>query len=564
MRIRRYCLPLLICIGIASWLPAEGADPKSRFIDLSLLVAPGYPCTWADGFPRFRMHPYLRIGRSSAYNSEILTIDGNTGTQMDVPPHSVARPSLKLPHSGAYGEQFTELVPPWKFVGEACVVDVRSLLNKAPKGRSSLVRRTHLAAWEKQHRPFRFGDAVLLRSDYSDRYYKPLPAGRGFIADVLENKKSGWPDPDPDAMDFLAGTRGVRHIGTDSPSMGPVPDLAEPTHYAALKHGAIFTEGATGLGQLPTTGAFYCMMGPKHKGGPYGEGRAFAIVGPLASRLIASARARRVVDLSVVNSIDLPLTWPGVGVDRHRHRYTKADFLFSDNLKLYHHTHIMDSHAGTHLVPPAYALPPARFNPAGYAPQVRVWLEEYQREFGPRGESDVTTEKVPLGQTAGPVRRIDVRHLIGSTRRTDWPASPEITVATITRYETDHGPLRPGQVVLFQTGHTDKYLRPGTEGAACLTEPINGKREGWPAPGPAAIHYLAKRGIRCVGIDAPSLGGVEPGRALKTYWALGGKGIAGVEFLTRLQELPAKAYFLFAAVKIRGCHGGPGRAIALY
>ncbi len=53
-------------------------------------------------------------------------------------------------------------------------------------------------------------------------------------------------------------------LGTDSTSMGPLPDLAEPTHYAGLKHGMIWTESAIGLGSLPSTGAFYCMIGPKH------------------------------------------------------------------------------------------------------------------------------------------------------------------------------------------------------------------------------------------------------------------------------------------------------------
>ena len=42
-------------------------------------------------------------------------------------------------------------------------------------------------------------------------------------------------------MEFLA-TRGVMTLGTDSASMGPLPDLAEPTHYAGLKHGMIWTE----------------------------------------------------------------------------------------------------------------------------------------------------------------------------------------------------------------------------------------------------------------------------------------------------------------------------------
>src|SRR5438270_13876193 len=99
-------------------------------------------------------------------------------------------------------------------------------------------------------------------------------------------------------MEYLAG-RKVMTLGCDSPSMGPIPDLAEPTHYAGLKHGMIWTEGATYLGALPPTGAFYCMLGPKHRGGPYSEGRAFSIAGgDLPKRLIHAAKNKRVIDLS--------------------------------------------------------------------------------------------------------------------------------------------------------------------------------------------------------------------------------------------------------------------------
>jgi len=97
-----------------------------------------------------------------------------------------------------------------------------------------------------------------------------------------------------------------------------------------------------------------------------------------------------------------------------------------------------------------------------------------------------------------------------------------------------------------------------------MVDPLNGKSEGWPAPGPDAIRYLAGKGIRCLATDGPTLGGVGPKQALWTNWMLGGKGMAGVEYLMNVGKLPEKAYFLFAAVKIRGCHGGPGRAIALY
>ena len=553
---------LSMLLAFNPWVLSQ-ERPASGFVDLSLIVAREYPCTWSDGFPTFRMDPYLRVGPLSAYNSEILTIDGNTGTQMDVPPHSVARPSLKLPHSGPFGTEFTERTPAWKFVGEACVVDSRDLLNTTPNGQSSLVQIKHLKAWEATHRPFRFGDVVLIRSDYSDRYYQPFPAGRRFIADPLEKKAPGWPDPHPDAMEYLC-RRQVFHIGTDSPSMGPIPDLAEPTHYAALKHGAIFTESATKLGKLPARGAFYCMMGPKHQGGPYGEGRAFAIVQqPLASQLIESARNQRVLDISVVNSIDHPLTWPGQGIGRHRHRYTKADFVFSDNLKLYHHTHIMDSHTGTHLVPPSYALPPDQ-QPVRYAPDVQQWFQDYCKRYGNPGHSQVTTDKVPISQTCGPARVIDVSSLVGTTAQAQWPTSPEITPAHVQRYEAQHGPLRPGDVVIFSSGHTDQHFAPLPEGTRCIADPVNGKQEGWPAPSAATIHYLADRQIRCVATDGPTLGGVHRRQALNTYWALGQRGMAAVEFLTGTSKIPSKAYFLFAAVKIRDCHGGPGRAIVLH
>ena len=49
-----------------------------------------------------------------------------------------------------------------------------------------------------------------------------------------------------------------------------------------------------------------------------------------------------------------------------------------------------------------------------------------------------------------------------------------------------------------------------------------------------------------------------------TYWSLGGSGMVGVESLTNLANVPAGAYFLFAAVKIQGGHGGPGRAMAFW
>lgn len=541
-------------------------DAAPRFVDHSLIVSTEYPCTWPSyPFPRFQITHQRVIGPTSAFNVDVLLIDGNTGTQWDVPPHSVARPELKRPKSGPFGLAYTDKIEAWQLGGEACVIDTRELLDSAPPGVSPLVTGKFIEHFERNHRPLKFGDVVLFRSDYSDKYYQPLPAGNRFIADVLDRKAPGYPDPDPACMELVA-SRGVLTAGTDSASMGPLPDMAEDTHYAGLKHGMIWTESATNLGAIPATGAFYCMLGPKHENGPYGEARAFSIVGgELPARLIDACRNKRAVDVSPTLSPRYPLTSPGIGTGQHRQSYVKIDFLYAEYLDMWHHAHLMDATCGTHLVPPAYALPPEGSNPE-YSPEVRGWLAEYEKEFGKRGTSNLTADKVPLDWTCGPLRIVDVRSLVGTTDRKSWPASPEITPAHLQAAERDEGPIKPGDVVVFHTGHLDKHLRPAPNDTGVWADPLLGKTEGWPAPGPAAIDYLKKKGVRCVATDAPDLGGVDPQRALATYWALGSREMVGVEFLHNVGSVPAKskAYFLFAALRVRDCHGGPGRAIILY
>jgi hypothetical protein len=202
----------------------------------------------------------------------------------------------------------------------------------------------------------------------------------------------------------------------------------------------------------------------------------------LAERLIASARKKQAVELSVVMSKDLPLTWTGRGTGHHRHPYLKADFLYSPTLGLYHHTHMFDSHAGTHLVPPAYTLPAEGFDNADYPAEVRGWLAKYESQYGPRGTSSMTTEQVPIEWTTGRARVIDVRQLVGTTDQGQWPASPEITPDHIRAYESDRGPLESGDVVIFQTGHTDKFLKALTDGKACIADPVNARRASARSP----------------------------------------------------------------------------------
>jgi len=561
---------LAMCVAVMVWLAqqtavrGEAPEPRTptRFVDHSLLIAKGFPNNWPTfPFPRFQLTHERQIGPDSAYNIDVLLLDGNTGTQLDVPPHSVARPELNREKSGPFGLAYTDRIEPWQFGGEACVVDVRSLLDQAPNGVSPLVTADHVRRFEADHRPVRFGDVVLFRSDYSDKYYRPFPEGSRFIADILDRKAPGFPDPDPDCMDYL-GKKGVLTLGTDSASMGPLPDLAEPTHYAGLKYGMIWTESATNLQELPPTGAFYCLLAPKQKGEPYSASRVFSIVGgDLPGKLIDAVKKKQAIDLTPTLDPELQLTNPGVGTGQHRQIYQKVPFLYSDYLDHWHATYLLDSMAGTHLVPPSYALPKPDQKPE-HSPEVRGWLEEYEKRYGPRGTSSMTAEQIPLEWTCGPVRVIDVRSLAGTTQPASWPASPVIPVQVVLNDEAIHGPIQSGDVVLFRTDWIDTHLKP--ESTELWADPLLGKREGWAVPGPETIRLLKERGVRCIGSDAPDLGGVDPRQALMNYWMLGTQNMIGIEFLENLNKIPNESYFLSAGLKIQDGHGVPARALVLY
>ena len=176
---------------------------------------------------------------------------------------------------------------------------------------------------------------------------------------------------------------------------------------------------------------------------------------------------------------------------------------------------------------------------------------DYEREHGRRGFSQVTTEQVPLSQTCGWARVIDVSEFVGTTSHDTWPRSPLVPLEAVRSFERKQGAIQPGDVVLFHSGHVDRTFKPAPDNTGCVADPVNGVTEGWPAPGPEVIKYLASRGIRCVGTDAPTVGGVEPRNAAMTYWALGSEGMVAVEFLIGLGELPSKTYFIFAPIKIR-------------
>ncbi len=565
-------------LALAEYWPVTA----NTVVDLSPTVSMSHYQNWPGG----QLHhqpiivPYIKHG-PGPWASDLLIVDENTATQTDCPPHMMPPQESGLPNAGYWGSLTCDKVPAWQFVGEVFKIDARSILDQAPNGVSPIITVDMVKAAERAYREIRPGDAVLYWSGYDDKYDLPMPEGWRLLIGPIAGTSPSWPDPDFEAADYV-GSKGVKLMGTDSPSMGAFGPprvklpyglfqnpLAIESHLGHFKHGAIHTEGLMNLDKVPN-GSLYIALYPKHKDSPTVETRAAAITDlRLAAELMKAVRAKRVVDLSVILSMQHPVWWPGAGVGNYvfpYHVVNPVNYFTGPFGPYWVNTHMMDAHTGTHVDPPAHFGPPPGFDFNSYNDWTKEVLREFEAKYGKLRTTDMTSDKVPIHYFMGPARVINVQHLVGTTDPSTWPASPKITVADVQAYEALYGPIKAGEVVIFQTGHNDAYFKPFQRGMPdlCVKAPLDGQSEGWPAPTPETILYLAKKGVVHVGIDAPSMGSVNPKEAVMTHWAAANEGMIFTEFLIGVGQLPPKgAFFIFLNPKYENNHGGPGRAIAI-
>ncbi|MBX7265766.1 cyclase family protein [Micromonospora sp. Llam7] len=203
----------------------------------------------------------------------------------------------------------------------------------------------------------------------------------------------------------------------------------------------------------------------------------------------------------------------------------------------------IDEHTGTHLDAPCHFIPPEG---SGLP------------DAGPAGS--VSVERVELSQLMGGCAVIGAGATASEPHGTRAGMSPLINPEVIEAWEGQHGRLRPGEIVLLHTGWDRHYVR-GEEGQRYVHDVIvTARQPGWPAPSVAAIELLLDRGVRCVGIDAPSMGPAHDGRP--THVAALRTGAVFVECLTGLSKLPARgAWFCFLPLNVEGGTGAPGRAV---
>jgi isatin hydrolase len=264
--------------------------------------------------------------------------------------------------------------------------------------------------------------------------------------------------------------------------------------------------------------------------------------------LAAALQASDLVDLSLTLSDDAPCSWPGAFPFRHfpDHWFAEVDgdvsALHTPNGAPYRsHALMLDEHTGTHFDAPAHFIPPSGSGLPGAS-----------------SAGDITGDRVDLAQLVGPAVVIDVAELIGSAAD---GCSPRILPRDVMAWESAHGPLAAGEVVLFTSGWDARYQR-GPSGSTYVSAPlVAGEGAAWPAPSPETISLLLERGVRCVGTDGPSMGPADDG--VPTHVVGLAEGMVYVECLAGLDRLPVRgATFVFLPLKVARSSGGPGRAIA--
>ncbi len=245
--------------------------------------------------------------------------------------------------------------------------------------------------------------------------------------------------------------------------------------------------------------------------------RAGRAVDALA-RLVTLYAHCEVIDLSTTLENDIP-RWPTHPPLVIHHTVShQHDGYFTNTI-------FMPEHVGTHCDAPAHVL---------------AHMPEY------------TVDRLAPDAMIGPACVIDLSHLQLQAGQT---AGPEV----ILQWETINGPIKRGDIVLFNFGWLAQHWR---------------KDAGWlyyakNSPGLTgdAVRLLYERGIKALGSDLIACDqAIKDGVAEKS-WAheeyMLPNGLPLIEEIANLDKLPPRCFFIALPLKIKGGSGSPLRAVAL-
>lgn len=171
------------------------------------------------------------------------------------------------------------------------------------------------------------------------------------------------------------------------------------------------------------------------------------------------------------------------------------------------------------------------------------------------GQGRNTVDQIPVSQLIGPAVLVDITQQCGAN--VDY----ELTVDDLKQWESRHGVIEDGSLVLIHTGwgqywsNQHRYLGSDTlRDVSTLHFPGVSRQ--------AAQFLVTERAIRGVGIDTAS---IDPGRSrdFPVHQVLSQANVYALENVAALESLPPRGARVFALpIKIKGGTGGPVRIIA--
>ncbi len=211
---------------------SQPLGPETQVIDLPPMFAASPGCTISE------ISRYDERGPGWYWNT--LHLGEHTGTHFDAPVHWVTGKDLP--------ENTCDTIPPQRFIGPACVIDVTAESAADP---DFLLMPAHVTAWEERHGRIPAGAWVLLRTGWSTRQGDAF-----FNADAEGPHTPGF---HKSASELLARQRdilgvGVETVGTDAGQAGRF-DPPFPNHATMHGAGKFGLTSLCNLDKLPPTGA---------------------------------------------------------------------------------------------------------------------------------------------------------------------------------------------------------------------------------------------------------------------------------------------------------------------
>lgn len=185
------------------------------------------------------------------------------GTHLDAPVHF------------ARGKNSVEQIPVEQLAGEAVVIDVSE---QALKDRDYQVSVNDFLNWEKTNGQIPDDAIVLLRTGYGQywadkiKYMGTDERGQDAVA------KLHFPGLHPDAARWLTGSRKIKAIGLDTPSIDYGQSTLFESHQILFEHNIPAFENVAHLDKLPVKGAFVIALPMKIMGGSGAPLRIVAVV----------------------------------------------------------------------------------------------------------------------------------------------------------------------------------------------------------------------------------------------------------------------------------------------